>query len=152
VPAFLCDSDAVLLPPGYEDVLVLHLAVRLAPQFQRRVDPDVREEARQSLMRLMSINAPQPILEMPAGFACGCGDDGSFMVSGGGSASGGASTAGPQGPPGPPGPAGTSIVVLAPVANAAALPPTGNPGELIITNDTGELWGWNAATALWETR
>jgi len=69
VPQFLTPDDQVLLPPGYEDALVLNLAVRMAPHFQRQVPPDVREDARIALMRLESINAPQPIAEV--GFGCG---------------------------------------------------------------------------------
>ena len=58
VPQFTGLADVVLLPPGYEDALVLNLACRLAPHFQRVVDQDVRQQARESLMRLESINAP----------------------------------------------------------------------------------------------
>jgi hypothetical protein len=71
VPQFFTPDDQVLLPPGYEDALVLNLAVRMAPHFQRQVPPDVREEARIALMRLESINAPQPIASV--GFGCSGG-------------------------------------------------------------------------------
>ena len=66
VPQFAGLTDVVLLPPGYEDALVLNLACRLAPHFQRVVDQDVRQQARESLMRLESINAPQPIADTSA--------------------------------------------------------------------------------------
>jgi hypothetical protein len=72
VPQFVALTDVVLLPPGYEDALVLNLAVRLAPHFQRVVDGDVRQQARESLMRLLSINAPQPIADLSGGVGCGC--------------------------------------------------------------------------------
>src|SRR4029077_15270649 len=68
VPIYTSESDAVLLPLQYEDTLVLNLACRLAPQFQRNVDPDLRQQARDSLMRLESINAPQPVASV--GFGC----------------------------------------------------------------------------------
>jgi hypothetical protein len=68
VPQFLTPDDAVLLPPGYEDALVLNLAVRLAPHFQRVVDSDVRNDAQKALMRIESINAPRPTLDV----GCGC--------------------------------------------------------------------------------
>jgi hypothetical protein len=68
VPGFLTPADVVLLPPGYEDALVLNLAVRLAPHFQLQVSADVRADAQKALMRLESINAPQPIAEV--GFGC----------------------------------------------------------------------------------
>ena len=61
VPRFTSVSNAVALPPGYEDALVLNLAVRLGPHFQRATDPALRADARESLMRLESINAPRPI-------------------------------------------------------------------------------------------
>jgi len=74
VPAFETITDVVLLPPGYEDALVLNLAVRLAPHFQRdSVPPDVRRDAQLSLMRLQSINAPRPIADTSSGLGCGCG-------------------------------------------------------------------------------
>jgi hypothetical protein len=71
IPTFTALTDVVLLPPGYEDALVLNLAVRLAPHFQRIIPDDVRQQARESLMRLESLNAPQPIASV--GFGC-CGD------------------------------------------------------------------------------
>lgn len=73
VPQFVTPDDQVLLPPGYEDALVLNLAVRLAPHFQRTIDPMLRADARESLMRLESINAPRPIAEVGDVGACGCG-------------------------------------------------------------------------------
>jgi hypothetical protein len=74
VPQFLTITDAVLLPPGYEDALVLNLAVRLVTQFSnnsnvpRQVDPNLYEQARLALMRIESINAPRPTLDL----GCGC--------------------------------------------------------------------------------
>jgi hypothetical protein len=64
IPTFASKTDIVILPLQYEDALVLNLACRLAPQFQRPVDPDIRQQARESLMRLESINAPQPIADV----------------------------------------------------------------------------------------
>jgi hypothetical protein len=65
VPAFVTPGDMVVLPPGYEDALVLNLAVRLGPHFQRPVDPDVRNDAQKALLRIESINAPRPVLAIP---------------------------------------------------------------------------------------
>jgi hypothetical protein len=80
IPTFQSVSDVVLLPPGYEDALVLNLAVRLAPHFQRNaVPPDVREDAQKALLRLESINAPQPVLEVGI-----CPSDGGFDIYSGG--------------------------------------------------------------------
>lgn len=66
VPYFMTITDAVLLPMQYIDCFVLNLAVRLAPHFQRVVSDEVRMQARESLMRLESINAPQPIADTSA--------------------------------------------------------------------------------------
>jgi hypothetical protein len=104
-PRVSAAGDLIAVPEGYEDALVLNLAVRLAPHFQRRIDPALRLDARESLMRIQSINAPQSVLEMPWG--CGCGD---FSIYSGGSAVPG--PPGPAGPPGPPGPPGPSIPLL----------------------------------------
>jgi hypothetical protein len=71
VPTYTSAGDVVLLPLQYEDALVLNLACRLAPHFQKVLDQNVREDARISLMRLESINAPQPIADLSGG-VCGC--------------------------------------------------------------------------------
>lgn len=78
VPVFRDLADVVLLPPGYEDAIVLNLAVRLvshfplAPNLPRQVDPNLYQQARESLMRLESLNAPQPLADT-GGLGCGCG-------------------------------------------------------------------------------
>lgn len=71
VPTFVNLTDVVLLPPGYEDALTLNLAVRLVTHFPdnrdapRQVDPNLYEQARLALMRLESLNAPRPTLDLP---------------------------------------------------------------------------------------
>ena len=55
--------------------MVLNLAVRLAPQCQRPVDPQVRADARESLMRVLSLNAPRPVLSLSGLGTCGGGFD-----------------------------------------------------------------------------
>jgi hypothetical protein len=71
VPKALSWTDLIAVPDGYEDALVLNLAVRLAPHFQKVLDPNVREDARISLMRVESINAPKPIADLSGGLGCG---------------------------------------------------------------------------------
>jgi len=87
IPTFNALSDVVILPPGYEDVLVLNLACRLAPHFQRVISPDVTAQARESLMRLWSYNAPQPIA--PTNGLCRGGDTTFSMIAGAGGGGGG---------------------------------------------------------------
>jgi hypothetical protein len=71
VPYVMTITDVVTAPMQYVDALVLNLAVRLAPHFQKVLDQNVREDARISLMRLESINAPQPIADLSGGLGCG---------------------------------------------------------------------------------
>lgn len=105
-PQFLTPDDQVLLPPGYEDALVLNLALRMAPHFQRRIDPVLRMDAREALMRIESINAPQPIASLDNWGSCGCDDGGAIVISPGTGGSGGGSGSGEVGPAGPQGPQG----------------------------------------------
>jgi hypothetical protein len=76
VPTFQALTDAVILPDGYLDALVLNLAVRLvthfplAPNVPRQVDPNLYQQAREALMRLESINAPQPVADTGALGSC----------------------------------------------------------------------------------
>jgi hypothetical protein len=122
VPEYTSPDDQVLLPPGYEDAFVLNLAVRLAPHFQRAIDPALRHDAQMSLMRLESINAPRPIADLAWGPGLwGCNDGYDVGISGGGvGGSGGSSGEGVQGPPGPPGPQGPQGVPGPPGPGAAA--------------------------------
>lgn len=71
-PAFTTANDIANLPAGLEDVLVLNLAARLGPQFQRPTDPTLRADAQMSLMRWLSLNSPQPVLEVGDIGACAC--------------------------------------------------------------------------------
>lgn len=74
VPYAVSLTDVITAPFQYVDALVLNLAVRLVTHFPdnrdapRQVDPNLYQQARESLMRLESINAPQPTLDV----ACGC--------------------------------------------------------------------------------
>lgn len=80
VPSFANLTDVVSLPPGYDDALTLNLACRLAPHFQRVINPDVAAQARESLMRLESINAPRPIADTSA--VCGSLRPGRYNIYG----------------------------------------------------------------------
>lgn len=117
VPTYQGYSDMVTLPPGYEDALVLNLACRLAPQFQRPVDPDVRMDAQKALMRVESLNAPQPTLDIPLFCNPWYGSLAIWGIGGSGGGGGQPGPPGPEGPPGlagpagPPGPAGIPLLV-----------------------------------------
>jgi hypothetical protein len=76
IPSFQSISDVVILPDGYVDALVLNLAVRLVthfplgPNMPRQVDPNLYQQAREALMRVQSLNAPQPVADTSALGSC----------------------------------------------------------------------------------
>ena len=53
---------AVSFPPGYEDAIRYGLAVRLAPEWDKKIRPDVLALAHESKIYIQSINAPAPVL------------------------------------------------------------------------------------------
>ena len=61
--AFATITDSVVLPPGYSDMFVYNLAVRLADQFGTVAPPNVQTEARRKLGRVKALNSPS----MPMG-------------------------------------------------------------------------------------
>jgi len=142
IPAIAATADVVVLAPEYEDVIVLNLACRLAPQFGRPVDPDVRQQARESLMHLRSINAPQPIADLSWGPG-GWGDygGGGALIIGGGGGGGEVGPPGPPGPQGPPGPGAAATFGLT-IDGAAATVTTGVKGYISIPF-AATITGWD---------
>jgi len=55
---FATITDNVVLPPGYKDMFVYNLAVRLADQFGTVAPPNVLTEARRTLARVKALNSP----------------------------------------------------------------------------------------------
>ncbi len=47
------------------------------------------------------------------------------------------------GPPGPPGPPGEPTTILPSVPDEGSLPPSGERGQVVMTEDDGHLWSWN---------
>lgn len=60
-------STEVSLPPGYEEMLVTNLAVRLAPMFGQQVHPDLRDAAKAAMHVIKRINLQRPFLKFDAG-------------------------------------------------------------------------------------
>lgn len=48
ITSFTAGTDSVLLPPGYEAMLVSNMAVKLAPYFEKAASEDLKTEARDS--------------------------------------------------------------------------------------------------------
>ena len=59
---FAALSDTVSLPPGYEEMIVKNLAVRLAPQYNASVSPELKEQANDS--RALVLRANRKLREM----------------------------------------------------------------------------------------
>lgn len=66
-------STAVTLPPAYARMLSYNLAVELAPEFGRPLDPVIAMQARDSLAELKRLNVPMIDLAVDAGLTSGSG-------------------------------------------------------------------------------
>ena len=61
-------TDALALPPGYEEMIAFNLAVRWAgPEFGQKVPDEVKALAVMSKANIERINAPSPIMRSEAG-------------------------------------------------------------------------------------
>lgn len=65
---FAALTDALALPPGYEDMIAFNLCVRWAgPEFGQKVPDEVKALAVMSKANVKRINAPAPIMRSEAG-------------------------------------------------------------------------------------
>lgn len=55
-------SDSVALPPGYQDAITYHLALRLAPEYGRPVTPELAAMARAAKDNLQRVNFRPPLM------------------------------------------------------------------------------------------
>lgn len=62
VESFANTAESLALPPGYEEALVLNLAVRLAPGYGAALRPETVNDARNSLRIIRRVNAQIPTL------------------------------------------------------------------------------------------
>jgi hypothetical protein len=60
-------ADDVALPPGYQEALTYHLAVRLAPEYGRPVTAEVAAVARDALDKIGRVNFRPPIMAIGLG-------------------------------------------------------------------------------------
>lgn len=52
-------STAIAFPPGYQEAFRFNLAIRLAPEYEKNLRPEIVQIATESLARLKTINAPE---------------------------------------------------------------------------------------------
>lgn len=62
-------TDSLALPPGYQDAITYHLAIRLAPEYGRPVTPEIAALARAAKDNIQRVNFRVPI--MSTGFEGG---------------------------------------------------------------------------------
>ena len=55
-------SDSVALPPGYQDAITYHLALRLAPEFGRPVTPELAALAKAAKDNIQRVNFRPPLM------------------------------------------------------------------------------------------
>jgi hypothetical protein len=55
-------SDSLALPPGYQDAITYHLALRLAPEYSRPVTPELAALARAAKDNIKSVNFRVPVM------------------------------------------------------------------------------------------
>jgi hypothetical protein len=67
-------------PPGYEDAIRYNLAVRLAPEWDKKLREDVSMLAKESKMFIQSLNAPAPVLQCDPAIAGNRGGGWSFLT------------------------------------------------------------------------
>jgi hypothetical protein len=73
VAEFASLSDTVALPPGYREMLVTNLAVRLAPSFEREVTPALAQQALTALSMVKRSNVRMSDLRFEAAALIGGG-------------------------------------------------------------------------------
>jgi hypothetical protein len=55
-------ADSVALPPGYQDAITYHLAIRLAPEYGRPVPPELAALARAAKDNIQRVNFRPPLM------------------------------------------------------------------------------------------
>lgn len=58
----LAAADSVALPPGYQDAITYHLALRLAPEYGRPVTPELAALARAAKDNIQRVNFRPPLM------------------------------------------------------------------------------------------
>ena len=70
----------LIFPPGYEDAIRYNLAVRLAPEWDKKLRDDVAALAKESKMFIQSLNAPAPVLRCDPAIAGNRGGGWSYLT------------------------------------------------------------------------
>jgi hypothetical protein len=65
VKQFATAYTQIEMPEGYEDAVMLALAIRMAPSYSRQVNPDTRLAARKAMNFVTTTNTVIPTLQLP---------------------------------------------------------------------------------------
>jgi len=73
VKQFASTSDQIDMPEGYEDAIILALAVRMGPGYGKKVSEDTKQAARRAMGAIKRVNRDVPMMDLPAAVAGGSG-------------------------------------------------------------------------------
>lgn len=83
VKQFASTSVSIDMPEGYEDALILALAVRMAPSYGKNVNPDTKTAARKAMKAIKITNQVVPTMDLPDAVMGRSGSSFSSFMSGG---------------------------------------------------------------------
>lgn len=78
VKQFASTSVQIDMPEGYEDAIMLALAVRMAPGYGKQISPETKNAARRAMNAVKKTNVEVPMMDLPGAVAgrggCSYGD------------------------------------------------------------------------------
>ena len=83
VKQFTGPADQIEMPEGYEDAIMLALAVRMCPSYNRTVSPDTKAAAVKAMKAVKQANTTVPTLDLPAAVMGKSGGSYAAFMSGG---------------------------------------------------------------------
>ena len=83
VKQFASTSVSIDMPEGYEDAIMLALAIRMAPSYGKQVNPDTKQAARRAMNAIKVTNQVIPTMDLPDAVMGRSGSSFASFMSGG---------------------------------------------------------------------
>ena len=83
VKQFASTSVNIDMPEGYEDAIMLALAIRMAPGYGKQVNPDTKQAARRAMNAIKVTNQVVPTMDLPDAVMGRSGSSFASFMSGG---------------------------------------------------------------------
>ena len=83
VKQFASTSVNIDMPEGYEDAIMLALAIRMAPSYGKQVNPDTKQAARRAMNAIKVTNQVIPTMDLPDAVMGRSGSSFASFMSGG---------------------------------------------------------------------